>query len=371
MNVGFLCAEYPSIDPHHGGIGSAVQTLAHALCDAGHGAKVFSLSDDDGEFEDGPVRGVRLRRASVAGTTLRTRRRLRGLLSEGALDVIEAPETEAHLLPGGPGSVVRMNGSHHFWCEHLDQRRRRSRLLLEQWGIRGASGLCAVSRFAADETVRLMRLGRREVEILPNPVDIDLFCPDPEAVVPGRVVFVGTVTRKKGIVELCQAIASLAPESPHAHLVVLGRDDVPEPEASLRARILEDVLPELRHRFDFRGAQPRQVVAQELRTAQVCAFPSYMETQGIVVAEALASGRPAIASSRGPGPETLGDPPAGWLVDPRSVDELTGSLRAALNDAGHCDTLGRRGRIFVEESYSSARLLEKTLAFYRRHSTPR
>ena len=44
MNVGYLCAEYPSIDPNHGGIGSAVQTLAHALCGAGHQATIFSLA---------------------------------------------------------------------------------------------------------------------------------------------------------------------------------------------------------------------------------------------------------------------------------------------------------------------------------------
>ncbi|MEM1249056.1 MAG: glycosyltransferase family 4 protein [Acidobacteriota bacterium] len=367
MRVGFVCREYPAIDPHHGGVGAAVETLARSLVEAGHRVRVFAIGERDETIENGEVEVRCLPYSGVLTTALRVRRLLRSELASGELDVIETSEAEAHLLPGGPGSVVRMNGSHHFWCAHLDQQRRWGRLALEQWGVRRAGGLCAVSSFAGEETRRLMRLGTRPIEVLPNPIDTGFFHPDPKSVQPGRVVFVGTVTPKKGVLELCLAFEALRGEQPEAELRLLGRDDGP-PGDCTRDRILEALSDWGRERIQFLGAQSRDVVAIEMRRAQLCAFPSYMETQGIVVGEALASGRPAVAASVGPGPETLGQPPAGWTAGPQDVPALAVVLSRALENPRLCDELGARGRHHIEKNYSSESLLERTLRFYQSHS---
>ena len=254
VKVGFVCREYPAVDPHHGGIGAAVETLAHRLTGLGYEVHVFAVGERQGLERDGGVEIHCLKFEGVLRTVLELRRALAQRLRSGALDVIEAPESEAHLLPGGRGSVVRMNGSHHFWCAHLHQKRRFGRLLLEQWGVRRASGLCAVSSFCAEETRRLMRLGPRSIRVLPNPIDTEFFRPDPADVRPARIVFVGTVTRKKGVIELCRAFDSLRLEHGDAELRLVGRDDGPE-ERSTRARI-EAELSEWGHQhITFLGAQ--------------------------------------------------------------------------------------------------------------------
>ena len=368
MKVGFLCAEYPTLVPAHGGIGSSVQTLAHCLAEAGHEASVFCLADTDGEFQDGPVHGTKIRRGGTLRSAYRMRRMLRARLSHGELDVVESAETEAHMLPGGSGSVVRMNGSHHFWCAHLEQPRRYVRLFLEQLGIRPAAGLCAVSHFAAEETRRVMRLGRRTIDILPNPIDTDLFSPSPSEVVPGRVVFAGTITEKKGIAELSKVVDALSERMQDLHLIALGRDTEGLNGTSFARSIRDKLSSAGRERIEFRGPVDRPEVARWMRSAQICAFPSYMETQGIVVGEALASGRPAIASRFGPGPETLGRPPAGWLVDPRSTESITAALMEALENPELCNLKGSKGRVFVEREYGDRALLERTVEFYSRHA---
>ena len=183
----------------------------------------------------------------------------------------------------------------------------------------------------------LSGIHRRPIEVLPNPVDCDLFVPRPETVVGGRIVFAGTITEKKGVRELCHAVARLVDDEPDARLVLAGRDGTEGP--GFRDAVLGELPGRARDRIEFVGALGRQELADLFATAHLCAFPSYMETQGIVVGEALAAGRPAIASTDGPGPETLGDPPCGWLVPPRSVEALERALRTALSDRELCDRL--------------------------------
>ena len=368
MNIGFLCSEYPSISPSHGGIGSATQTLANELVRRGHHATVYAKGETDLSFIDDGVRVVTIGRGrSLIGTILGMRRRIRQDLQRGEIDVIEAPECEAHCLPGGHGTMVRMNGSHHFWCRTLPQKRNIRRLFLEQIGIRQAHGLCAVSRYAAETTRSAMRLGNRPIKIICNPVDTKLFHPTPQAVVRGRVVFVGSVVEKKGIRELCRSMEQVLKACPYADLRIAGRDcPAPDGSTSFRERIEQELTLETRRRTRFLGPLPLAEISRLMATAEVCVFPSYMETQGIVICEAMACGRPVIVTNRGPGPEILGENgECGWLVDPRDPVDISEKVIAALEDSKRGDYMGEAGRERAERIFSVSVCLEKNLSFYR------
>lgn len=369
LSIGFVCSEYPAFLPQHGGIGSFVHTLAHALVEGGHRATVYGFGDQEGTSQDGDVR-LRLVKRGDAWASMRTMQALIAAeLATGAIGVAEAAEAEGHCLPGRARTIVRLHGGHHFWCATLPQPKKYTRLLLEQYAVRRAAGLCAVSQFAADLTRHAMRLGRRPIEVLSNPVDTGAFAPNPSAVVPGSVFFAGAITEKKGVRELCASMDLVRRRHPEARLSLVGRD-IPRRSGGppLREEIERALSSEAHAGIRFLGAQPRSEVSRLMAASHVCVFPSHMETQGIVLLEAMASGRPVVASKRGPGPEVLGaDGDCGLLVDPTDPADIAARICAVLDDDAAARRMGERGRARALELFSLATCLRRNVAFYRQH----
>lgn len=369
LRVGFVCSEYPAFMPHHGGIGSFVHSIAHALVDDGHAVTVYGFGDRDADGTDGGVALRLLERAAAWPAMRKMQRRLSADLAAGALDLVEAAEAEGHCLPRATGTVVRLHGGHHFWCATLPQPRRYGRSVLEQYALRRASALCAVSRFAADVTRDAVHLGRRPIEVLSNPVDTGQFTPAPDTVRRGALLFVGAITEKKGVRELCAAMPAIRRRHPQAQLSLVGRDILRAPDVTpLREHILASMPEELRDHVHFLGPRPRHEVSALMAAAHVCVFPSYMETQGIVLLEAMAAGRPVVASQRGPCPEVLGvDGDCGLLVDPTSPADIADKVLRILDDDALATRMGAQGRARALEQFSLPVCLDRNVAFYRQH----
>ena len=104
-----------------------------------------------------------------------------------------------------------------------------------------------------------------------------------------------------------------------------------------------------------------------MASAHVCVFPSHMETQGIVILEAMACGRPVVATSRGPGPEVLGpDGECGLLVNPTDPVDIAEKICRVLDDADMAERMGARGRQRALEHFSLPPCLGRNIAFYDR-----
>ena len=287
------------------------------------------------------------------------------------MEVLEAPECESHLLPTRAPTLVRLHGGHHFFSRELGFRRRAGRLLLEQIGVRRAGALAAVSHYVADGTRRTMHLGDRPIEVIPNPVDLERFAPRPDTVVPGRIVFVGTIVEKKGIRELCEAMTAILGHHTEAELLVAGRDwKGPEGEASFQQLIQDRIPPATAKHIQFLGPVPHDRVAALMASAQVAALPSHMESQGIVFGEAMACGRPVVGPDAGPGPEVLGtDGACSLLVDPRSPQSIAETIRTLLDQPELCETMGKEGRRRARALFDLAVVLQKNIELWRRVTT--
>ncbi len=367
MNVGFICSEYPTIEPRHGGIGSMTQTMARALVAEGHRAVVFARAQREVELDDEGVRVKTIARRGTVRDILASRRLIARALRDGEADVVEAPENEALCLPVARGTVVRMNGSHHFWVATGVTKARPLTLIEEQIALRSVNGLAAVSDFCRETTRRAMRLGRREIELLVNPIDTDLYRPSDEPPVAGRIVFAGTLTAKKGVAELCEAMEPIRQQHPEAHLIVLGRDSRRPDGGSFGQWMVRHLANETRAAIDLRGAVSRSEVAELMASAEVCALPSHMETQGIVFVEAMACGRPVVAGSSGAAPEVITED-CGLLCDPTSPRALADSIVRLLGDQELSTRLSRAGRQRALEHYSVDVCVERALDFYSRHA---
>ena len=117
----------------------------------------------------------------------------------------------------------------------------------------------------------------------------------------------------------------------------------------------------------FVGGQPREMVAMYLAAADVFLFPTERaESFGFVLAEAMASGLPVVASETGALREVIGRPGVnGLLVPPGNVDALANVMRMLLANEALRRRLGEAARRRVLAEYTVERMVEQTLEVYR------
>jgi glycosyltransferase involved in cell wall biosynthesis len=374
MKLGFLCNEYPPAP--HGGIGTSVQTLARSLVARGHQVTVLGIypAASSGEYWESGVRVIQLPGSSLPKCgwlldRLRLRRCLRRLATIGQIELAEAPDWQGLAWPanGHVPTLVRMNGTDTAFGRLLGKKVPRLMRWLEGQGLAAADGLTAVSRFIARESAAEFGLQEDRIAVIPNGIDLSRFSLPAEGTRDDAlVVTVGAVTEKKGIVELIRAWLRVVARCPHARLVVVGRDSGSVTGSrSLVTRLRELLPPDAAGTVRFTGAVPHPEVQGWLQRAAVAVYPSFIEAQGIVWTEAMATGTPVLGSRlAGPGEELIEHGRSGLLFDPRDCEELAGQIIACLEDRELRARLGAAGRGRVEERFSTEVVLPQNEAFY-------
>jgi alpha-maltose-1-phosphate synthase len=189
------------------------------------------------------------------------------------------------------------------------------------------------------------------------------------------VIFVGRITRQKGLPYLLRAAAELPPE---VQLVLLaGAPDTPEIKAEVETLI--DTLRETRDGVVWVPTMlPRNEVVAMLSSATVFVCPSVYEPLGIVNLEAMACELPVVATATGGIPEVVVHGETGWLVpidqvqdgtgtpvDPdRFVADLAAALTDTVSDPSRADRMGLAGRRRAVESFSWGSIGEQTNQVY-------
>lgn len=191
------------------------------------------------------------------------------------------------------------------------------------------------------------------------------------------VVFVGRITRQKGLPHLLAAARELSPET---QLVLCASSpDTPEIAAEVTT-----ALEELRRHRDgviwIDRMLPREELIAVIASSTVFACPSVYEPLGIVNLEAMALGVPVVASAVGGIPEVVDDgvtgllvnvesapgDPTGEPIDPaRFASDLATALRAVVDDPERAAQMGARARTRVEDHFSWDAVAAQTVEVYR------
>jgi glycogen synthase len=255
---------------------------------------------------------------------------------------------------------------------------------MEKSGIEDADAVIAVSQETRSDVLRHFAVAPEKVRVVHNGVDLQQYRTDPavdalvkHGVDPERpyVLFVGRVTRQKGIIHLVNAIPSIDP----ALQVVLcaGAPDTKEIGQEMAERVAE-VSRRRGGVLWIREMLPRDEVIQLYSHAAVFCCPSVYEPFGIINLEAMACRTPVVASAVGGIPEAVVDGETGLLVElalregtfePVDPAAFSRALAAAINRVGLDTALRRRfgenGRRRVEEHFSWAAIARRTLELYR------
>lgn len=165
-----------------------------------------------------------------------------------------------------------------------------------------------------------------------------------------RVVTVGRLCEEKGQMALIEVVAALRDEGIRVELVVVGDGPLRGPMEAL-ARDLG-----VADRVDFRGWQSSGGVRAAIEGCRLMLHPSFAEGLPVVIMEALALGRPVIASRIAGIPELVVDGESGWIVTPGDVGDTLRALKEALRTpVDRLTEMGKAGRVRVEQEHDVKR----------------
>jgi glycosyltransferase involved in cell wall biosynthesis len=200
--------------------------------------------------------------------------------------------------------------------------------------LRRARFVICPSHALADEA---RALGALQVRVIPSGVDMPAVVGEEDE--PPHVLFAGRLSREKGVLELVEAARGM-------RLVVAG-------DGPLRDRVPEAL-----------GFVPHERLLGLYDRAAVVACPSFREGFGVVCAEAMAHGRPVVASAVGGLRDLVADGETGFLVPPGDVSALREALERLLGDPELRKRMGAAGRERARR-FSWDAATDATLAAYK------
>jgi starch synthase len=258
-----------------------------------------------------------------------------------------------------PWKAEQLGGGYHLssWCERVS--------------ATAATAIVAVSDgMRSDILTAYPEIPGERIHVIRNGIDTTEYAPDPGTGVLEKfgvdlarpyVIFVGRITRQKGVPVLLRAASGLVPE---AQLVLCaGAPDTPE----LLAEVTELVdglrasrsgvlwIPEM---------LPKPEVIQLLTHATVFAIPSLYEPLGIVNLEAMACETAVVGSRTGGIPEVVADGETGLLVPPGEPEPLAEALNALLRDPDRARAMGQAGRKRAVSEFGWPAIAAQTAALY-------
>ncbi len=241
----------------------------------------------------------------------------------------------------------------------------------ERVSLDSAAAVVAVSDGMRNDVLSVYpEIAPERVRVIRNGIDTVEYAPDQKTDVLERhgidqsrpyVIFVGRITRQKGVPVLLRAAAAL---DPSAQLVLLaGAADTPELGAEVSALVAE--LQATRSGVIWVPEMlPKPDVIQLLTHALVFACPSVYEPLGIVNLEAMACATAVVASRVGGIPEVVDDGVTGLLVPPDDPAALADAMNLLLRAPGRADAMGRAGRERAVAEFSWDAVAAQTAALY-------
>jgi glycogen synthase len=400
MRIAILTNEYP---PHiYGGAGVHVEYLTRELARAEggkHELRVLCFGDQKIDAGNLHVRGVEPVAKIPTGEPKHAKfldTMLRDLEMAGALaniDIVHCHTWYAHLA----GCLVKqLTGAklvltthslepHRPWkVEQLGTAYHASSWV-EKTAYQNADGVIAVSRSMREDVRQLYGVSDPKIRVIHNGIDLDQYRPTRDPAVlprygidPSRpfVLFVGRITRQKGIIHLVRAIRHMKP----GVQVVLcaGAPDTPE-----IGKEMAEAVETARRESDNPIVWIPQIVPKDdiivlYTEAALFVCPSVYEPFGIINLEAMACGTPVVASAVGGIKEVVVPEKTGLLVpldargatdfepvDPdRFARDLASAVNQLLDDPRRLDEMGQRSRERVEHYFGWTSIARFTLDFY-------
>lgn len=384
LKICIVSREYPP-DTLWGGIGTFTYNLAHGLKEIGHDVDVIALSlGQETELDDNGVTVHRLpsprlpfsqkRFWDIAHKQLapfsilysyKVYKKIKKLTQGKKYDVIDFPE---HIGEGVATLFVDKYPCHVrlytplSLIGHLGLNRTTNRLdyfaieVMERYSIKKALMVNSPSKALAELVKNEFRINRN-IDIIPNPIDVTNFSPIADKRKGARtktVLFVGRLDDRKGIHILAEAVPKVVSVFPEVEFIFLGNDGRGVYGYSSMKEYILNIFREnnCEHAVVFRDRVPYKDLPGVYNSADISVVPSLYDNSPYTCLEAMACGVPVIGTAAGGMPEYIDDGYTGLIVPPGNVDALAAALLDLLRDDKKCTAFGKNAREKVCRTYS-------------------
>jgi len=263
------------------------------------------------------------------------------------------------------GIVAKLLGIPVVAWRHIDHS------LKNNWRYRFTYNFCATHIGANSHATKdsLLRnapwLERERIAVIYNGIDPDFFATGNGAKIRRAyglcagtplIGFVGLLDERKGIQFLLEAFAQVREEIPEARLLLVGEGKLREHIEAFRQH----------HNFDGRlflaGFQPN--IPDFMNAFDLLVLPSVWEGFGYVLIEAMASGKPVIATNTSSMPEIVRDGVEGLLVPPANAWALSTAIVKIIKNPPLAHQMGENGKKRVREKFTKERMIEEIEALF-------
>jgi phosphatidylinositol alpha-mannosyltransferase len=355
-----------------GGVVNHILSLKNQFIKMGHEVRVIApvsraVPDADSQFvaigkaRPIPVRGTTIRIA----ISLRLASRIKEVLAKEKFDIVHLHEP---CMPMLCSAVLRFSDTVNIGTFHATKGRPGynwgwpiSALMLRR-RRRKLAGKIAVSRSA-------MEFARKYIpgyyNIIPNGIDLEHFSPDVQPIeqfCDGKinVLFVGRLEKRKGLKYLLDAYRQVKRDFPDSRLIIVGPGTRfrKKYEKQVRGNDLVDVV--------FIGHASYDELPRYYKTADIFCTPATgQESFGIVLLEAMAVGKPIVATNIEGYANVLTNGKEGLLVPPKDDKELAQALLALMSDESLRRQMGANG-ILTAQEYNWEKIARRVFDYYLR-----
>lgn len=378
MHIAFLTPEYPHPRVKHAaGLGTSIKNLVETLCVENIKVTLFIYSqNEEAVFEENGVvfhliKDEKYKFLKWFWYRKHIQNYINKEIKEKSIDAIEAPDwtgVTAFMSFDVP-LIIRFHGSDTYFC-HLENRKQKwKNRLFETLAARKAKVCIAPTRFAGEKSAYLLGVPKHKVHTIHYGLDLNQFKNEqPEVFEKGLILYIGTIIRKKGVFELPNIFKLVRKQNPEAKLVLIGGDsgDIQTGNTSTWEMVKKKFDDEDLTHVDYLGKIPYQEVQEYIRKANVCVFPTYAETLGMVTIESMAMNKAVVNSSIGWAQELMEDGNSGFLVHPSNHFEFASKIVTLLENNELAKEIGTNARKFVETKFDIQNIVKQNIELYQK-----
>lgn len=373
----FICNEYPPAPG--GGIGVIVKSMAEGLAAKGVHVVVLgydaNVREDTTNMETG-VTVIRLFDRYEKKKPFRIGRyyfslkqfwkrvflskKLESVIKEYRVDIVESYDWSGPLWkkPSVP-LVVRMHGANAAYAYYEGIRSSRMLQFFENRNLKIADSLCAVSNHIGAITCEAFNL-KRSFTTIYNSTSTDRFRVQSTEVRDfSRILYVGRIVKRKGLIELFKTMNILFDLDSRAHLDLAG---------SLNDQFHKELLMLIdeskRNRINFIGFVLNENLPKLYSSAGLFVMPSRAEAFGITAIEAMSTSTVVAVTNKASGPEIVEHGVDGYVIDFTNASDAATALANILDDKEGLLKVGVKARQKVESKFSLEECLSTNIEYY-------
>ncbi|MHA2326016.1 MAG: glycosyltransferase family 4 protein, partial [Promethearchaeota archaeon] len=225
------------------------------------------------------------------------------------------------------------------------------------------------SNYTANSIINEYQISSNKVKVVPNSVDTRRFNPNIKShgireklslLSEPIVLYVGKLDYHKGVEYLIEGFARLVKEFPDVKLVIVG--DGPTRK---NLEFLVDTQ-KIDNSVIFVGKVSDEDLAKYYAASELVILPSFMEGFGIVLLEAMASGKPCVATKVGGTEDVVVNNETGLIIPPADPNSIYQAMQFMLLNPDLRKKFGKSGRKRAVENFTPEKIAKQTLEFYKK-----